>query len=42
LAEILAKYWEDIEKVYVTNSKYVFRKVRDERESIYRYFYQIR
>lgn len=42
LAEILAKYWEDIEQTYVTNSKYVFRKVRDERENIYRYFYQIR
>ncbi|XP_063404210.1 sperm flagellar protein 2-like isoform X1 [Mytilus trossulus] len=42
LAEILSKYWEDIEKEYVTNSKYVFRKVRDERENIYRYFYQIR
>ncbi|XP_062579929.1 sperm flagellar protein 2-like isoform X2 [Saccostrea cucullata] len=42
LAEVLAKYWENVEKTYVGNSKYVFRKLREERENIYRYFYQIK
>ncbi|XP_052685294.1 sperm flagellar protein 2-like isoform X3 [Crassostrea angulata] len=42
LAEVLAKYWENVEKTYVGNSKHVFRKLRDERENIYRYFYQIK
>lgn len=42
MAEVLAKYWENVEKTYVGNSKHVFRKLRDERENIYRYFYQIK
>ncbi|XP_048761563.2 sperm flagellar protein 2-like isoform X3 [Ostrea edulis] len=42
LAEVLAKYWENVEKTYVGNSKHVFRKLREERENIYRYFFQIK
>lgn len=42
LAEVLAKYWENVEQTYVGNSKHVFRKLRDERENIYRYFFQIK
>ncbi|XP_069125844.1 sperm flagellar protein 2-like isoform X2 [Argopecten irradians] len=42
IATILANYWESTEQTYVKNSKHVFRKEREERENIYRYFYQIR
>ena len=42
LAKILADHWEAVEKTYIQNGKFVFRKVRDERENIYRYFFQIR
>ncbi|XP_071117594.1 sperm flagellar protein 2-like [Haliotis cracherodii] len=42
LAKVLASHWETVEKSYVLNSKHVFRNIRDERERIYRYFYQIR
>ncbi|ESO92609.1 hypothetical protein LOTGIDRAFT_120497 [Lottia gigantea] len=42
LAKILAEHWETVEKSYVNNSKNVFHNIRDERENIYRYFYQMR
>lgn len=42
LAEVLAPYWEAVENTYVASSKSSFRKIRDEREMIIRYFYQIR
>jgi hypothetical protein len=42
LAEVLAPYWESVENTYVASSKASFRKIRDEREMIIRYFYQIR
>lgn len=42
LAKVLADHWEHIENTYIKNGKFVFRKIRDERENIYRYFYQIR
>ena len=42
MAKILAPQWDMIEKQYVDNSKVVFRNIREERERIIRYFYQIR
>ncbi|XP_053393746.1 sperm flagellar protein 2-like isoform X2 [Mercenaria mercenaria] len=42
LAKVLADHWEHVENMYIKNGKFVFRKIRDERENIYRYFYQIR
>ncbi len=42
LAGILSNEWEEVEKAYIDHSKDVFHKVRDERENIIRYFYQIR
>ncbi|XP_060552949.1 sperm flagellar protein 2-like isoform X2 [Ruditapes philippinarum] len=42
LAKVLADHWEHVENMYIKNGKFVFRKVRDERENIYRYFFQIR
>ncbi|XP_013409132.1 sperm flagellar protein 2 isoform X2 [Lingula anatina] len=42
LAKILAPHWETVEESYVANNKHTFRKIREEREMIYRYFYQIR
>ncbi|KAL8590470.1 hypothetical protein ACOMHN_011683 [Nucella lapillus] len=42
LASVLATQWEGLEKNYVANSKHVFHQVRQERENIYRYFFQIR
>ncbi|XP_052777050.1 sperm flagellar protein 2-like isoform X2 [Mya arenaria] len=42
LAKILADHWEAVEKMYIQDGKFVFRKIRDERENIYRYFFQIR
>ncbi|KAL3868818.1 hypothetical protein ACJMK2_041577, partial [Sinanodonta woodiana] len=42
LARILSQHWETVENTYVKNSKFSFRKLRDEREKIYRYFFQIR
>ena len=38
----MSPYWEAVENTYIDSSKTVFRKVRDEREVIIRYFYQIR
>ncbi|KAK6179274.1 hypothetical protein SNE40_011674 [Patella caerulea] len=42
LAEVLATHWEAVESAYVANSKHVFRNIRDERENICRYFYQMK
>ena len=42
LAGILAPQWEEVEKAYINSSKEVFHNVREEREKIIRYFYQIR
>ncbi|EDV23473.1 uncharacterized protein TRIADDRAFT_58131 [Trichoplax adhaerens] len=42
LATILSSQWENIEINYIDSCKYIFRKMRDERESTYQYFYNIR
>lgn len=42
LASVLSGQWENVEKAYVSNCKHTFRHVREERENIYRYYYQIR
>ncbi|XP_076462790.1 sperm flagellar protein 2-like isoform X2 [Babylonia areolata] len=42
LAYILSGQWDGVETTYVASCKYVFRQVRQEREKIYRYFFQIR
>ena len=42
LARALAPYWEEIETNYINSSKVVFRKVRQERERIIRYLFNIR
>eukprot|EP00794_Sanderia_malayensis_P007710 gene7710-8548_t len=42
LADILVDEWKNIEDSYVSNCKHVFRRVRIEREVIYRYMYNRR
>ncbi|XP_071954486.1 sperm flagellar protein 2-like isoform X2 [Antedon mediterranea] len=42
LAGALVPYWENTEATYISSSMHVFRCVRLERETIYRYFYKIR
>jgi hypothetical protein len=42
MIQILAPQWEALEAAYTENSKVVFRNVREERERIIKYFYQIR
>ncbi|CAG5136742.1 unnamed protein product, partial [Candidula unifasciata] len=42
LAKVLMNHWEELEKAYVRSLKTVFRNIRDERETIFRYFFQIR
>ncbi|XP_074662046.1 sperm flagellar protein 2-like [Tubulanus polymorphus] len=42
LASVLATNWDAIETTYLSNSKVVFRNVREERENVIRYFYQIK
>ncbi len=39
LAKIMCDHWDVTENSYLTNSKYVFRKIRAEREQIIRYFF---
>ncbi|KXJ09239.1 Sperm flagellar protein 2 [Exaiptasia diaphana] len=39
LADVLSKQWENVEDIYVDTCKTTFRKIRHERELIYRYFY---
>ena len=38
----MAPHWEGVENTYVGGSKIVFRKIREERENIIRYYFQIR
>ena len=32
--------WELIEETYITSTKHMFREIRQENETIYRYFYE--
>ncbi len=42
MAKIMCDHWDVIENSYVDNSKFVFRKIRTEREQIIRYFFAIK
>ena len=42
LAKILCDHWDLVENIYINGSKYVFRKIRTEREQIIRYFFNIK
>lgn len=42
LAKILCDHWDLVENTYINGSKYVFRKIRSEREQIIRYFFNIK
>ncbi|KAL8583785.1 hypothetical protein ACOMHN_036420 [Nucella lapillus] len=42
LADVLSHHWEGVETTYVANCKHIFRQARQERENIYRYFFQVR
>lgn len=42
LAKILSDHWDLVENTYISGSKYVFRKIRSEREQIIRYFFNIK
>jgi len=42
LAHILVKRWHSVEDTYIDTCKHVFRKIREERENIYRYMYRSR
>jgi hypothetical protein len=42
MAKIVSDYWDNIEVSYINGSKFVFRKIRIEREQIIRYFFTIK
>ena len=42
MAKVLCEQWDLIENYYMSNSKFVFRKIRNEREQIIRYFFNIK
>lgn len=42
VAKILCDQWDIVEDSYVEGSKYVFRKIRGDREKIIRYFFSIK
>jgi hypothetical protein len=42
MAKIVCDYWDIIELSYINGSKFVFRKIRVEREQIIRYFFTIK
>uniref|UniRef100_X1Z7B7 Calponin-homology (CH) domain-containing protein n=1 Tax=Capitella teleta TaxID=283909 RepID=X1Z7B7_CAPTE len=42
MIRILAPQWESLETAYIDNSKQVFRNLREERELIIQYFYNIK
>ena len=42
MSKIICDYWDAIEVSYIDGSKYVFRKIRIEREQIIRYFFTIK
>jgi hypothetical protein len=42
IAKILSDYWDLIENTYVGSTKFVFRKLRIEKEQIIRYIYKIK
>lgn len=42
LAKILCDHWDIVEASYISNNKFVFRKIRKEREQIIRYFYSVK
>lgn len=42
MAKIICNHWDIVENSYIDNSKFVFRKIRNEREQIIRYFFTIK
>ena len=42
VARILCNHWDVVENSYVENAKFVFRKIRVDREDIIRYFHNIK
>ena len=42
ISKILCDHWDVTETFYINNSKHVFRKIRAEREQIFRYFFNIK
>jgi hypothetical protein len=42
MAKILSDHWDVIENTYINSSKFVFRRIRNEREQIIRYFFSIK
>ena len=42
ISKILCDHWDVIENTYIDSSKFVFRKIRNEREQIIRYFFSIK
>jgi hypothetical protein len=42
VARILCNHWDVVENSYVENAKFVFRKIRIDREDIIRYFFSIK
>lgn len=42
MAKIVCDYWDTIETSYINGTKFVFKKIRVEREQIIRYFYTIK
>jgi hypothetical protein len=42
MAKIMCDHWDVIENSYLDNSKFVFRKIRNEREQIIRYYFAIK
>lgn len=42
MAKILCDHWDIVESSYIDGTKFVFRKIRKEREQIIRYFFSIK
>ena len=42
MSKVLCDHWDVIENTYMDSSKFVFRKIRSEREQIIRYFFNIK
>lgn len=42
MAKILCNQWDVVENSYVENAKYVFRKIRVNKEEIIRYFFDMK
>jgi hypothetical protein len=42
LSKILCEHWDVVESAYISGTKFVFRKIRREREQVIRYFFSIK